>query len=297
MKADEFLDENNLEYELVEQDEPTKDCDDAARARGVKTRQIVKSLIVERDGEKFHCLVPGDRELSAYKFGDHSMVPPEKSREITGQESGTVHPFSTDLKHFIDERLLEEERLSHTTGEVDRGVIMSSDVFGEALESSGFEYEILDIVETEDEDLRELEEKGFAEDHARFLARNGYRREALELSEDHDPELVSMAIQELRRNDLGTESLNEILDRAESENHVKKLVEHLEENGELPENEGFDLEEVVERVLEENQDAVQDYREGKDSARDYLVGQVMKETNGRADSGDAIQLIEAGLDE
>ena len=42
------------------------------------------------------------------------------------------------------------------------------------------------------------------------------------------------------------------------------------------------LEEIVENIIEENPDAVEDIRNGKDKAIGFLVGQVMKETRGKA---------------
>lgn len=297
MKAHEYLDEKGIDYTLVEQENPTKSCDDAARERGVETRQIVKSLIVERDGEKFHCLVPGDRELSAGKFGEHAMVPPEKSREITGLESGTVHPFSTDLKHFIDETLLEEPVLSHTVGETRRGIIIETEEFISALEQSGFEYDVRDIIESGERELKELIDEGFEEREAKFVLNNGLRRTALKLSEDYPAGLVSTALQELSRKKLDLGRSEDLLERAEGENHIKKMVESLEETGEIPEDTDFELEEVIEQVLDENQNAVEDYNSGKDSAKNYLVGRVMKQTNGRADSSRAVKLLESGLDD
>ncbi|SJZ33082.1 Asp-tRNA(Asn)/Glu-tRNA(Gln) amidotransferase subunit GatB [Selenihalanaerobacter shriftii] len=40
---------------------------------------------------------------------------------------------------------------------------------------------------------------------------------------------------------------------------------------------------IVDKVIEENPDAVADYQGGKDQAIGYLVGQIMKETRGKAD--------------
>ena len=297
MKADEYLDQKGLDYRLIEQDNPTKNCDDAARERGVKTRQIVKSLIVERDGERFHCLVPGDRKLSAGKFGENAMLPPEESRKITGQKSGTVHPFSTQLPHHIDETLLEEERLSHTTGETRRGIIIETDSFVEALKEAEFEYMVHDIIETGQRELEELTDQGFEERKAKFLLRNSLRKKALELSEEHVEDAVSDVLQELERKELDNEYAEKILERTSEENRIKKLVESLDQNGSLPEETEYDLEKVVEKVIGENQDAVEDYLSGKESALNYLMGQVMKQTNGRADSGQTMQLLEEAVDE
>ncbi len=48
---------------------------------------------------------------------------------------------------------------------------------------------------------------------------------------------------------------------------------------------------LVDRVIAENPDAVENYRQGKDKAIAYLVGRVMALTGGRADPGELNQLL------
>lgn len=48
---------------------------------------------------------------------------------------------------------------------------------------------------------------------------------------------------------------------------------------------------VVDKVIGENQNAVEDFRKGKEAAIGFLVGQVMKETRGQADPGLARKLL------
>lgn len=304
MRADKFLEEEDIEFELVKQDNPTLDCDDAAIERGVDTSQIVKSLVLERDGEIFHVLVPGDRELSEKKFGESRLLPPEESKEVTGFESGAVHPFSTEVPHFVDERVLEKERVSFTTGDSQLGVIIDIDDFREALDRAEFDYTVKDFVVTIEEDVEELEEKGVGEEIASFLIENGYRSLFLDLSGRHDSEKVADAIEKLNRqeeldsSEFGAEEVEKLVERAESGTHMLKLAEKLAQKGELPdEGDGFELEEVVETVIEENLDAVEDYRGGRDSALNYLLGAVMEQTNGRADGGKTRKLLLGELDE
>ncbi len=57
------------------------------------------------------------------------------------------------------------------------------------------------------------------------------------------------------------------------------------------------LEEIVLKVIEENPDAVEDIRGGKDQAIGYLVGQVMKETRGKANPGMVNKLLRAKIKE
>ena len=53
---------------------------------------------------------------------------------------------------------------------------------------------------------------------------------------------------------------------------------------------------VVEKVLAENPKAVADYRSGKQEAVKFLVGQVMRETRGRANAGVVQELLREHLD-
>ncbi|OKY78601.1 MAG: Asp-tRNAAsn/Glu-tRNAGln amidotransferase B subunit, GatB [Candidatus Methanohalarchaeum thermophilum] len=58
-----------------------------------------------------------------------------------------------------------------------------------------------------------------------------------------------------------------------------------------------EISEIAKRVIKENPEAIEDYRQGKEKAVNYLVGQVMKETNGRADPGETNKLIQKQLEE
>jgi|GEM_PF-1156717 len=289
MKAHKFLEEKGLDFEVVEQDNPTKSCDDAARERGVETSQIVKSLIVERheekglkDGELVHVLLPGDREISEKKFGESHLIPPEKSAEITGFESGKVHPFSTEIKHVIDYRVLENNQVSFTVGEQLKGVIIDTEQFREGLDRSDFEYEVKDISLTTQEDIEKLKESGLEEEDAKFIADKGLSPLYLEL--DCDFEEVVKAFQELLRHDINPEKelVEEIIEASENLNHLQKLVEEYAENGEITGSGSFELEEVIEDIFDEHPEALEDLEDGKESVENFVIGQVMQRTSGRA---------------
>lgn len=287
MKADKYLKEHGISFEEVVQDNPTKGCDEAARERGVETSQIVKSLIVESKGEKFHVCIPGDRTLSESKFGsEYRMVPPEESEKLTGFESGTIHPFSTELKHFVDERVFENDKVSHTVGEEKRGLIIESGKFREALEKLGFEFEVSDIVVSSEEDFQELE-RGLDRENAKFIVNNGYRKLFKELTVEKGAEEVFNLLKAVHREslELNREILQEILNRSDGQTHTQKLVEELSRNGEMPEKQEFNLDREISELLEENPEAVEDLRNGKDSTINYLIGELMQKTNGQAEPG------------
>ncbi len=54
---------------------------------------------------------------------------------------------------------------------------------------------------------------------------------------------------------------------------------------------------AVEAAIEDHPEAVADYHRGEDGAINYLVGQVMQATDGRADPGDVHALLEAALED
>lgn len=75
---------------------------EAAVARGVEPRDIVKTLVVRRaEGDHLFVLVPGDREISWPKLrallgvNRLSMPSAEVAREVTGYERGTITPFGS----------------------------------------------------------------------------------------------------------------------------------------------------------------------------------------------------------
>jgi aspartyl-tRNA(Asn)/glutamyl-tRNA(Gln) amidotransferase subunit B len=88
----------------------------------------------------------------------------------------------------------------------------------------------------------------------------------------------------------------------------KKIMEKLPKNSKMPSTiaEEMGLLGVVEedvvvaavkQAIEENPEAVSDYHEGKKNAMNFLIGQVMRLTRGKADPGETHKLIEAELKE
>ncbi len=88
---------------------------EAAEARGVPPRAIVKTMVVRRGaGDHLFVLVPGDREISWPKLrallgvNRLSMPDADAAREVTGYERGTITPFgsATVLPVVADERVV-----------------------------------------------------------------------------------------------------------------------------------------------------------------------------------------------
>ena len=81
---------------------PVRSLEEAAAARGVEPRDIVKTLVVRRaDDDYLLVLVPGDRQISWPKLRALlgvkrlSMPDAETARAATGYERGTITPFGS----------------------------------------------------------------------------------------------------------------------------------------------------------------------------------------------------------
>ncbi len=81
---------------------PARSLEEAAAARGIEPRDIVKTLVVRRaEGDFLFVLVPGDREISWPKLRGLlgvrrvSMPDAQAAKDATGYERGTITPFGS----------------------------------------------------------------------------------------------------------------------------------------------------------------------------------------------------------
>ena len=104
---------------------------EAAAARGVEPRDIVKTLVVRRgEGDFLFVLVPGDREISWPKLrallnvNRLSMPDKDVAMQVTGYERGTITPFgaSTAWPVVADASLTGDARRRISLGAGAHGV-------------------------------------------------------------------------------------------------------------------------------------------------------------------------------
>lgn len=99
------------------------------------------------------------------------------------------------------------------------------------------------------------------------------------LAKENDPQKVAnLLINKPEYRELDADKFKKIL--SDSENKVTDEDE---------------LSKIVEKVVKENPDAVSDYEKGKENAVQFLLGQVMRETRGKADPKVATKIIEGIL--
>ena len=57
-----------------------------------------------------------------------------------------------------------------------------------------------------------------------------------------------------------------------------------------------ELNSIISEIISNNPSAVEDYKNGKENALKFLMGQLMKQTKGQADPNQSIKLIRSQLD-
>jgi prolyl-tRNA editing enzyme YbaK/EbsC (Cys-tRNA(Pro) deacylase) len=134
------MDAAGLDYRLVSHG-PVRSAAEAAVARGVEVRDLVKTIVVRRSDEDFlFVLVPGDRAISWPKLRAHlgisrmSLPDAESAKEATGYERGTITPFGS-LRPWpvvADERLVGRT-VALGAGEHGVAAIVAADAVATAL--------------------------------------------------------------------------------------------------------------------------------------------------------------------
>lgn len=115
--ATQALTASGIDFEVTKHGQ-VRSLEEAAAARGLDPRQIIKTIVVRRgEGDFLFVLVPGDREISWPKLrtllgvSRLSMPDKEVAREVTGYERGTITPFgsTTPWPVVADALLIQRE--------------------------------------------------------------------------------------------------------------------------------------------------------------------------------------------
>lgn len=121
-----------------------------------------------------------------------------------------------------------------------------------------------------------------------YLNKTGKKLEETKLSKDKFTILVDKLDKKEINNQIFKEILVEIM---ETDNDINKIVENKKTDAIDEEK----LISIVENIISLNPSSVDDYKQGKDRAVKFLMGQVMKETKGKADPALANRILQEEL--
>ena len=103
------------------------------------------------------------------------------------------------------------------------------------------------------------------------------------------PENLAHLIMLIDKGTISSKIAKKVFDEMfESGKDANKIVE---DNGMVQMSDEGAIKEIVEKVVEANPKSIEDYKAGKDRALGFLVGQVMKETHGKANPGVVNKLL------
>jgi Cys-tRNA(Pro) deacylase len=129
------LDEAQVPYTLHLHDHPIASLEQAARERGLRPAQVVRSLVFRgEDGTFLMVLAPGPGKVSWPRLRRYlgvtrlTTASPEEVERVTGYPPGAVSPLGlpTPLRILADRSLVEEQVVSIGAGVRHAGVVLDS---------------------------------------------------------------------------------------------------------------------------------------------------------------------------
>ncbi|MBC5793291.1 MAG: Asp-tRNA(Asn)/Glu-tRNA(Gln) amidotransferase subunit GatB [Nanohaloarchaea archaeon] len=233
-----------------------------------------------------------------------------QKRAVENGKTVSQHTRSYDADQQITRKMREKET------EEDYGYIFDPDLTRQELDEVEQGIDIPELPHEKAIRFRqdyELEQKLVES----LIAEKALAEDFEDLADEHDPELVAswmtgelkktLNYNELSYAEAGLETawMKYVIDLLEkddiSDRNAEEVLRTIVDDPQHPEEvvEEQDLlkagddevDSVVESVIEENPDAVDDYENGDDGAINFLVGQVMQESGGKADPKEAREKI------
>ena len=124
-----------IEYRIKKHSREVYTSEDAAKERGVRIEQIVKTMIVKKsDGELIAVLLPGNKRLNTKKLAKIlgckrvQIAPKEEAEKATGYKIGAIAPigFKREMRIYMDKDVLKEETVDISSGSPDAGIELKS---------------------------------------------------------------------------------------------------------------------------------------------------------------------------
>lgn len=124
-----FVEQNEIDAEIIHLQSPTPTVAAAAEALGVLPEQIIKSVLFLADSQPLLVIANGLTRINRKQLADTvamsrrrvKMAGGEQVEEITGYPTGAVPPFGHPqrLQTLMDQRVLHEEVVFGGGGEID----------------------------------------------------------------------------------------------------------------------------------------------------------------------------------
>ncbi|MCW6035784.1 Asp-tRNA(Asn)/Glu-tRNA(Gln) amidotransferase subunit GatB [Spirulina subsalsa FACHB-351] len=206
---------------------------------------------------------------------------------------------SSDYRYFPEPDLppieVSVEQMNQWKGELPELPAQKRHRYEEELELSAYDARVL----TDDREIAEYFESAIAQnanpkqvanwlmgDIAAYLNSEKLTIGEIALKPPILAELVNLIDQGTISGKIAKEILPELLTTA-----IDSLQKFVESKGMIQISDTGELEKIIDKILSENADKVEQFRNGKTKLQGFFVGQIMKETSGRADPKLTNQLL------
>jgi len=116
-KLKKYLEDNKVEYEILNLDESVATCVEAAVQMGEKAEDIVKSITFYKDDTVIIAIVRKEDRVDKSKIAESlrltgiKLCSPDETLEKTGYPAGGVPPLGYDAVFLMDDRVKEKEEV------------------------------------------------------------------------------------------------------------------------------------------------------------------------------------------
>ena len=151
LESTKILEEKGISYRLIELSEKAFSVGDVIEYAKEKLNpeEICKTIIVEDErGTRCAIMLLGNHRISFSKakrfIGSRvTVLKPEEVKEATGIEVGAICPILLKIPIFVDERVLEKEKINFGSGNHLYGLELSTKDLGKAAN-----FKVVDVAQT-----------------------------------------------------------------------------------------------------------------------------------------------------
>ncbi len=142
-----YLEQKQLAFEVVDLDQEAFTVRDVVRA-GIKTNEIVKTLVVRIDNLNFVALVVRGNDRLDFKkirklFGSKTeLAKPEEVLKVVGVSIGAVCPVKIGIPVYLDKKVLELKNVHMGSGDLKHGLEMK---LSDLLKAIG-DYQVVELI-------------------------------------------------------------------------------------------------------------------------------------------------------
>lgn len=126
-----FIKEEDIQANFYVHDK-SETVEESSEAMNIPEKRIVKTLVFIAGEEAVAVLAPGDSRIDEEKLEeitgeDVRMAKPDEVEEATGYVVGGVSPFDLDIPVYMEESILEHEKVKPAAGSRVVGVELAAD--------------------------------------------------------------------------------------------------------------------------------------------------------------------------